>query len=119
MTQAEIIKDVLANSYSISRAELVMRSGLTRDQVKKALLPLLKKGEVDRNIDSQGVEWLSAGKTADVLEFKKKEVTPPEVAEAEARSEDWNRGYESGREDAWLEIGLALGSTLRKFLGLR
>ena len=80
MTQAEIIKDVLANAYSISRAELVMRSGLTRDQVKKALLPLLKKGEVDRNIDSQGVEWLSAGKTADVLEFKEKEVTPPEVS---------------------------------------
>lgn len=118
MTQAEMIKDVLANSYAISRAELVMRSGLTRDQVKKALLPLLRKGEVERNIDSQGIEWLSAGSTAEVLEFKKKEVEPPEVEKAEDRAKDWMEGYKAGREDTWTSIGLALGNALRTFLSL-
>ena len=62
MSHAQIIKDVLASSYELSRAELIQRSGLTRAQVRKALPLLLKTKEVERWVDEQGVEYLSEGK---------------------------------------------------------
>lgn len=138
MTTAEKIKEALANSYELSRAELAMRTGLTREQIRWALPALLKAGEVERNIDDNGVEWLTEGGQGAVTRtLKREEVEVPERVEPSLGSYDekalqrnfdkgWQEGFDSGWEggctygyhNAWIDIEDKLGEMIRKFLGI-
>lgn len=146
MTTAEKIKEALANSYELSRAELAIRTGLTRDQVRWALPALLKAGEVERNIDDNGVEWLTEGGRGAVTAVPKREeveeVEVPERVEpsqgsykeetleahiSKANSQDkytnetfdaYATGFSAGYESAWRDIEDKLGAKIRGWLGV-
>ena len=122
MSHAQIIKDVLASSYELSRAELIQRSGLTRAQVRKALPMLLKTKEVERWVDEQGVEYLSEGKEdKQCVEQSQGRYVDKEEFNRLLEHKNitgWYEGYAEGRRDAWKEVERAIGTMIRDFLGL-
>ena len=121
MSHAQIIKDVLASSYELSRAELIQRSGLTRAQVRKALPMLLKTKEVERWVDEQGVEYLSEGKEdKQCVEQSQGSGVEHQFHEEEfrIRKESFDAGWEQGYEYARKEMQTEIGKRVLKLLGL-
>ena len=113
-SHADRIKEVLASSYELSRAELIQRSGLTRAQVRKALPILLKTKEVERHIDENGVEWLSEGKE----DKQCVEQSQGSGAAQLHKEEGYDEGYSDGYAIAWAQLELAIGIMIRKHLGI-
>ena len=120
MSHASKIKEVLSNSYELSRADLIQRSGLTRAQVRKALPLLLKTKEVERHIDENGVEWLSEGNSQCVEQSQGRYVDKEEFNRLLEHKNltGWREGFDHGYSVAWEEIESAIGTMIRDFLGL-
>lgn len=130
MSIKDDIKNLLDNSYELSRAEIAKKLGIDREQVRKPLTKLLETKEIERRVED-GVEWFTTTKAAQI-EREWKEAMPElsvedslgrQVEEGLKEIEDfsmerWNRGYKAGYEAAWDDIGEALALKLREILGV-
>jgi len=119
MSIKEDIKNLLDNSYELSRAEIVNKLGATREQVRKPLTKLLEAKEIERRVED-GVEWF----TTIVEEHRVETSLGSQVEEGlreieEFSMERWNRGYKSGYEAAWEDVGIAIAKYLRKTLEIQ
>ena len=132
MSIKDDIKNLLDNSYELSRAEIVNKLGATREQVRKPLTKLLEAKEIERRVED-GVEWFTSAGVAEKEEEWKKELEEPQRVEPSLGSqveeglreieefsmERWNRGYKSGYEAAWEDVGIAIAKYLRKTLEIQ
>ena len=125
MAIKEDIKNLLDNSYELSRAEIVNKLGATREQVRKPLTKLIEAKEIERRVED-GVEWFTSATEEPCVEEEPQRVEPSlgsQVEEGlreieEFSMERWNRGYKRGYEQAWLDIGEALALKARELLGI-
>lgn len=131
MSIKDDIKNLLDNSYELSRAEIAKKLGIDREQVRKPLTKLLEAKEIERRTED-GVEWFTIAGTAQ-REKEWKEAVPElsvesslgrQVEEGLREIEDfsmerWNRGYKAGYEAAWDDIGEAIAKYLRKTLEIQ
>lgn len=131
MSMKDDIKNLLDNSYELSRAEIAKKLGVTREQVRKPLTKLLETKEIERRTED-GVEWFTIAGTAQ-REKEWKEAVPElsvedslgrQVEEGLKEIEDfsmerWNRGYKCGYEAAWEDVGMAIAKYLRKTLEIQ
>jgi DNA-binding MarR family transcriptional regulator len=133
MTIKEDIKYMLDNSFELSRGEIINKLGVTREQARKPITKLLEAKEIERRIDSNGIEWFISAGVAEKEEEWKKELDEPQRVEPSLGSqveeglreieefsmERWNRGYKSGYEAAWEDVGIAIAKYLRKTLEIQ
>lgn len=132
MSIKEDIKNLLDNSYELSRAEIANKLYVNREQVRKPLTKLLEAKEIERRVED-GVEWFTSAGVAEKEEEWKKELDEPQRVEPslgnqveqglreieEFSMERWNRGYKSGYEAAWEDVGIAIAKYLRKTLEIQ
>lgn len=119
------IKNLLDNSYELSRAEIANKLGATREQVRKPLTKLLEAKEIERRVED-GVEWFTSATEEHRVEQSQGSQVESAVNEVdeglreieEFSMERWNRGYTRGYEQAWLDIGEALALKARELLGI-
>lgn len=130
MSIKDDIKNLLDNSYELSRAEIAKKLGIDREQVRKPLTKLLETKEIERRVED-GVEWFTIAGTAQREEEWKEALPELSVEDSLGRQveeglkeiedfsmERWNRGYKAGYEAAWDDIGEALALKLREILGV-
>lgn len=119
MSLKEDIKNLLDNSYELSRAEIASKLGVTREQARKPLTKLLEAKEIERRVED-GVEWFtSAAEEEQSVETSLGSQVEEGLREIEEFSmERWNRGYKAGYEAAWDDIGEALALKFREILGV-
>lgn len=118
MTLPERIKDILENSYELTRGEIVKKLGVTREQARKPLTKLLEAKEIERRTED-GIEWFTIAKKEERVERSLGAEVEEGLREIEDFSmERWNRGYKCGYEQAWDDIGRAITLQLRKLLEL-
>ena len=119
MTLPERIKDVLENSYELTRGEIVKKLGVTREQARKPLTKLLEAKEIERRTED-GIEWFTiAKKEKRSVEDSLGRQVEEGLREIEDFSmERWGRGYKAGYEEAWQDVGRAITLQLRKLLEL-
>ena len=119
MSLKEDIKNLLDNSYELSRAEIASKLGVTREQARKPLTKLLEAKEIERRVED-GVEWFtSAAEEEQSVETSLGSQVEEGLKEIEEFSmERWNRGYKAGYEAAWDDIGEALALKFREILGV-
>ena len=123
MSLKEDIKNLLDNSYELSRAEIASKLGVTREQARKPLTKLLEAKEIERRVED-GVEWFTTlGVTEDEAVQRVETSLGSQVEEGlreieEFSMERWNRGYKAGYEAAWDDIGEALALKFREILGV-
>ena len=123
MSLKEDIKNLLDNSYELSRAEIASKLGVTREQARKPLTKLLEAREIERRVED-GVEWFTTaveeeqsvgGSQASYVENE----VDAGLREMEMfRHESFSRGYKAGYEVAWEDIGEALALKFREILGV-
>ena len=126
MSIKDDIKNLLDNSYELSRAEIANKLYVNREQVRKPLTKLLEAKEIERRIDSNGIEWFTSATEEPCVEEEPQRVETSlgsQVEEGlreieEFSMERWNRGYKRGYEQAWLDIGEALALKARELLGI-
>lgn len=145
MSIKDDIKNLLDNSYELSRAEIAKKLGIDREQVRKPLTKLLEAKEIERRVED-GVEWFTIAGTAQRekeweeyqpssfergIEIQFERATQSvesslgrQVEEGLREIEDfsmerWNRGYKAGYEAAWDDIGEAIVKALRKVLEIQ
>lgn len=120
MSLKEDIKNLLDNSYELSRAEIASKLGVTREQARKPLTKLLEAKEIERRVED-GVEWFtSAAEEEQSVEGSLGSQVEEGLREIEEFSmERWNRGYKRGYEQAWDDIGEAIVKALRKVLEIQ
>ena len=127
MTIKEDIKYMLDNSFELSRGEIINKLGVTREQARKPITKLLEAKEIERRIDSNGIEWFTSATEEPCVEpslGNQVEEAVNEVDEGlreieEFSMERWNRGYKSGYEAAWEDVGIAIAKYLRKTLEIQ
>lgn len=120
MSLKEDIRNLLDNSYELSRAEIASKLGVTREQARKPLTKLLEAKEIERRVED-GVEWFT---TAVEEEQSVEPSLGSQVEEGlkeieEFSMERWNRGYKCGYEAAWEDVGMAIATYLRKTLEIK
>ena len=128
MSIKDDIKNLLDNSYELSRAEIANKLYVNREQVRKPLTKLLEAKEIERRVED-GVEWFCSGDVGTAVSKKDEpqRVEPSlgsQVEEGlreieEFSMERWNRGYKSGYEAAWEDVGMAIAKYLRKTLEIQ
>ena len=124
MAIKEDIKYMLDNSYELSRAEIVNKLGVTREQARKPITKLLEAKEIERRVDVNGIEWFTSATEEHRVEPSQASQVEEAVNEVdeglieEFSMELWNRGYKRGYEQAWLDIGEALALKARELLGI-
>ena len=127
MSIKEDIKYMLDNSFELSRGEIINKLGVTREQARKPITKLLEAKEIERRIDSNGIEWFTSATEEPCVEEEPQRVEPSlgsQVEEGlreieEFSMERWNRGYKSGYEAAWEDVGIAIAKDLRKTLEIQ
>lgn len=120
------IKNLLDNSYELSRAEIAKKLGIDREQVRKPLTKLLEAKEIERRVED-GVEWFTSATEEHRVEPSRGSQVEDAVNEVdeglkeieEFSMERWNRGYKSGYEAAWEDVGMAIAKYLRKTLEIQ
>lgn len=133
MSIKEDIKYMLDNSFELSRGEIINKLGVTREQARKPITKLLEAKEIERRIDSNGIEWFTSATEEPCVEEEPQRVEPSQGSQVEDAvnevdeglreieefsMERWNRGYKRGYEQAWLDIGEALALKARELLGI-
>ena len=124
MSMKDDIKNLLDNSYELSRAEIAKKLGIDREQVRKPLTKLLETKEIERRVED-GVEWFTTlGVTEDEAVQRVESSLGRQVEEGLKEIEDfsmerWNRGYKCGYEAAWEDVGMAIAKYLRKTLEIQ
>lgn len=132
MSIKDDIKNLLDNSYELSRAEIAKKLGIDREQVRKPLTKLLETKEIERRVED-GVEYFTsaaeevtgAGNYKGFEELQSVESSlGRQVEEGLKEIEDfsmerWNRGYKCGYEAAWEDVGMAIAKYLRKALEIQ